>query len=570
LTVTDLEAGITTFEFDIRGRKRSVTDPNGNRTEYTYDSLDHPGKIVHPEITGYSLPAGSTNVQEFVHDPMGNLLSETDRNGLALVYTYTERNQVKTVERSTGGRMTLVYDANGNRTSVSTPAGSTTYTFDARNRMETAAADGLTTTTAYTADGKKAAVIYPNGTSAHYQYHPSNRVKSISNQSGDAIISHYSYQYDPNGNRTVQTEVQNGATETTTYGYDRLDRLRDFTVTSGESPTRRTEYTYEGYNRRTERLTENGTLIKSETYTYDETDWLRRIEDNAKTITFEYDANGNTTKKSDDSLPNQDTVFVYDSRNQLIEAKRGPPTRETVLGSYDYNAEGMRVRHRESDRGDVDTFYDGRSVIEERNPRNNSLLAHYRYADRLISLDTRTARQYYHYDALGSTANLTDDSGSTSVSYRLDPWGRIRSQLGSSINRRIFTGKEHDTQTGLIYFGARYYDPDTARFLTQDPYLGESTTPPSLHRYLYAYSNPTVYVDPDGHIALLSEGAEQLAVFNDWLKERTTHYEGTGAVGVAGAVATGVARGLVGMSEGALILQRDIRDTWRVTQRVQY
>ncbi|WP_229794358.1 RHS repeat-associated core domain-containing protein, partial [Arenicella chitinivorans] len=47
---------------------------------------------------------------------------------------------------------------------------------------------------------------------------------------------------------------------------------------------------------------------------------------------------------------------------------------------------------------------------------------------------------------------------------------------------------------------ARYYDPDTARFINEDTYLGESNTPPSLHRYLYAYGNPTVYIDPDGHI----------------------------------------------------------------------
>ena len=53
----------------------------------------------------------------------------------------------------------------------------------------------------------------------------------------------------------------------------------------------------------------------------------------------------------------------------------------------------------------------------------------------------------------------------------------------------------------MVYFGARYYDPDTARFITQDSYLGESGTPPSLHRYLYAYSNPTVYVDLYGYEA---------------------------------------------------------------------
>jgi RHS repeat-associated protein len=58
-----------------------------------------------------------------------------------------------------------------------------------------------------------------------------------------------------------------------------------------------------------------------------------------------------------------------------------------------------------------------------------------------------------------------------------------------------------DANTGLIYFGQRYYDPDTARFISQDSYLGEPGTPPSLHRYLYAYSNPTVYIDLFGYAA---------------------------------------------------------------------
>jgi RHS repeat-associated protein len=75
----------------------------------------------------------------------------------------------------------------------------------------------------------------------------------------------------------------------------------------------------------------------------------------------------------------------------------------------------------------------------------------------------------------------------------------VRHQVGSSVNRQIFTGQEHDTKTGLIYFGARYYDPDTARFITQDPYLGKPGTPPSLNRYLYAYSNPAVYIDLYGY-----------------------------------------------------------------------
>jgi RHS repeat-associated protein len=150
----------------------------------------------------------------------------------------------------------------------------------------------------------------------------------------------------------------------------------------------------------------------------------------------------------------------------------------------------------------VDYFYDGKAVIEEHDASNGSLLATYRYADRLLSLNSAQGTQYYHYDGLGSTVNLTSEAGTTAVSYNLDPWGHIKAQSGSSLNRMIFTGQEHDEKTGLIYFGARFYDADTARFITQDSYLGEPGTPPSLHRYLYAYGNPTVYIDLIGYMSL--------------------------------------------------------------------
>ena len=143
--------------------------------------------------------------------------------------------------------------------------------------------------------------------------------------------------------------------------------------------------------------------------------------------------------------------------------------------------------------------YDGTSVIEERS--NSSLLAHYRYAGKLLALSTPQGNQYYHLDALGSTTELTDDQGDIKASYHLDPWGSIEEITGDSINRRIFTGKETDQNTGLINIGVRYYDPETARFITQDSYLGKQDEPPSLHRYLYAYSNPTVYVDLEGYEA---------------------------------------------------------------------
>jgi RHS repeat-associated protein len=65
-----------------------------------------------------------------------------------------------------------------------------------------------------------------------------------------------------------------------------------------------------------------------------------------------------------------------------------------------------------------------------------------------------------------------------------------------------FAGYIKDPETGLYYAGARYYDPTTGRFTTEDPEAGDVMKPPSLHRYLYSYANPTTYIDPDGRQAM--------------------------------------------------------------------
>ena len=83
-----------------------------------------------------------------------------------------------------------------------------------------------------------------------------------------------------------------------------------------------------------------------------------------------------------------------------------------------------------------------------------------------------------------------------------DAWGNYRftSELATSHNRFGFTGHYWDKEASLYYAKARYYDPFTARFTQADSFLGTLDDPPSLHRYLYANANPTMFVDPTGHI----------------------------------------------------------------------
>jgi RHS repeat-associated protein len=368
----------------------------------------------------------------------------------------------------------------------------TSYTFNNRNRLEMASVGSDKTSFLYYPDGKKKSVSYPNGAGESLEYWPNNRVKSIINTAGGATISSYAYEYDDNGNRTGQIEVQAGKTLITGYSYDTLDRMTGYSVDDGSSAS----YSFDGYNRATETVTDQDGDVVTKNYSYDETDWLTGVDDGTHVVSYGYDENGNTIRKSDSDDTDNDTVFDYDVNNRLVRVIQGT----TLLGLYDYDAQGMRVRHRNSDRGDVDYFYDGKSVVEERLP-SGELLAHYNYADKLMSLATPAGNQYYHIDALGSTVNLTDGQGNVKTSYFLNPWGMILEQIGESVNRHVFTGKEEDANTGLVYFGQRYYDADTGRFITEDSYLGKPDTPESLHRYLYCYSNPTTYVDHDGHSA---------------------------------------------------------------------
>ena len=81
---------------------------------------------------------------------------------------------------------------------------------------------------------------------------------------------------------------------------------------------------------------------------------------------------------------------------------------------------------------------------------------------------------YFHHDVLGNTMAETDNAGHqpsvlSNVVMQADyePYGTAY-QSGSATEKRLFTGKELD-ETGLDYFGARYYDPTIGRFISIDP-----------------------------------------------------------------------------------------------------
>ncbi|MFL5731855.1 MAG: RHS repeat-associated core domain-containing protein, partial [Chloroflexia bacterium] len=100
---------------------------------------------------------------------------------------------------------------------------------------------------------------------------------------------------------------------------------------------------------------------------------------------------------------------------------------------------------------------------------------------------------YYHADQLGSVRAITDESGDTVASYTYDAYGNPISSSSQVYNPFGYTGEYTDSESGLIYLRARYYDPSTRQFLTRDPI--EDITGQA---YNYAAGNPTNFRDPSG------------------------------------------------------------------------
>ena len=104
------------------------------------------------------------------------------------------------------------------------------------------------------------------------------------------------------------------------------------------------------------------------------------------------------------------------------------------------------------------------------------------------------AISYYHADGLGSIASLTNASGQLAASYVYDSLGNLTTSTGTVTNPFQFTAREFDAEDGLYYYRARYYNPGSGRFLSEDP----SGFSGGMNMYPYVGNDPIDSVDPTG------------------------------------------------------------------------
>jgi RHS repeat-associated protein len=198
---------------------------------------------------------------------------------------------------------------------------------------------------------------------------------------------------------------------------------------------------------------------------------------------------------------------VYDPENRISTATSGG-----IPTTYTYDAAGNRVRKSNGNTPPDGTLYWAMmpGVVAETDLAGTTKSEYIFFdGERVARRDGPTGADgvfYYFSDHLKTASVITDATGTIKAESDYYPWGGELQFVANDSNHYKFTGKERDGETGLDYFGARYYSNGMGRWISADwsatpvpvPYadLGD---PQSLNLYSYVRGLPTSRIDADGH-----------------------------------------------------------------------
>jgi RHS repeat-associated protein len=415
----------------------------------TYDNLGGSHTVNYPD---------SSPDIVYTRDAMGNI-TELTTDHVAHAFSYNSANLLETEQLSIDSRLfNLSYDYNDLGERINTTYPDNYKVHYQRNRFgEITQVNSDTDLHAFDAsyfpNGKMQAFNYGNGIRREVELNNQRLPSSIREHVDGSAVLHYGYEYDDEGNITTLTDHIDNSYSINQLQYDGLDRL---TTTSGGSAMGNTSIEYDGLSN----ITRYNTLGRSLDYDYDTTRNQLISVTGSKSYNFEYnDKRGNVTH-------NGSRAFDFNRANQLIQSEDN---------HYLYDGFSRRVKTEDS----IGTSF---SVYS----RAGQLL--YRELDGKI-----TNYIYLNGKLIAKKASAVVNNNSGYLHYR--PFGDTLEAPRDDVG---YAGHKFDTDLGLSYMQARYYDPGIGRFYSNDPIGFRIDNLMSFNRYIYANNNPYRYIDPDG------------------------------------------------------------------------
>lgn len=550
-SLADAKSQVTQFQYDSVGRLTKTIDPlqsfeqyvytDGGRlhtrtdrknvtTTYAYDNL---GRLLSETFSDETpsvsfscddaqrtvTAANGTDTLTWIYDTAGRLVSEASaKNGTTVSYAYNDAGQKASV--SLNGDLVAAYTYEG------------AY-------LKTITSEGRTFTYEYDDMGRRTSLAFPNGVTTTYSYNPTlGWLERIATTKGATTIADFTYTHDLVGNRLTKSTPD----WTETYSYDAGSRL-----TGAERVGSAPESLLFGYdpvgNRSSDQL--NGV---SRSYSYDARNRLLaahagstlhvqgrtsepaqvtvggqsaqmlpgngfsaevtaapgtnaiavRAADNSGNVrtntynvgaagdaSYAYDANGNLTQKVEGGAT---WIYEWNALNELTRVTKDGG--EVVRFAYD--PIGRRV---EKAAGGITTsyLYDGMELMREtRDNEGPSAYLHGPDVDQpLARISGAGAFSFYHADGLGSIVATSDQAGAVTSAVQYDAWGNVEQGAASPY---AFASYQWDPEASLYYLRARYYNPTSGRFISEDPIRFAG----GMNFYAYVGSGPTNGTDPSG------------------------------------------------------------------------
>ncbi|MFC7261223.1 DUF6531 domain-containing protein [Streptomyces lutosisoli] len=532
VTHMDSGGGVTHFEYTHFDLVAVRTDPDGTRYEFTHDTDLHLIRVTNPQNRSWNYeydPAGRIRSEKdfdgrilsYTYSPAGHLTSRT--NAMGQVTRYEHDVLGRTLRKDADGAVTTFeYDSTGLLIQAANSHATLTLEYDAAGRVVAESVNGRTSTYTYDVAGRRTSRTTPSGFTSCWNYDAAGRPTTLLNGAGRTLA----FEYDPAG-RELACRIGEIARLANTF--DEQGRLTGQSVlATGGSTVQQRRYSYRGDGslvgiddqlngpRRFDvdiagRITASHARGWSERYVYDElgnqtdADWPsihpgheaiggRAYQGTqitrAGSVRYEHDAQGRITLRQKSRLSRTPDTWRYgwDAEDHLVSVR----TPDGISWRYLYDPFGRRIaKQRLASDGttvaeQTDFAWDGTTLCEQTTQSaeltppvtvtwDHNGVRPMAQTERIITTDTPQVEIDSRFfaivtDLVGTPTELLGEDGDFAWRARSSLWGITTwSSRSTTYTPLRFPGQYYDPESGLHYNYFRHYDPETARYLSQDP-----------------------------------------------------------------------------------------------------